>query len=563
MKINRVIIIVLDSVGVGTTPDSYKYGDYNVNTLHHVSSYKKNTLQNLEIMGFGNLLPFDSGISHFKYSLANYGKAQEESSGKDSTSGHWEIAGYIKREPFPVYPQGFPKRITDPFKQRIGRDILGNYPASGTTIINELGEEHMKTGFPIVYTSGDSVFQIAAHEDVVPVETLYRWCEIARSILVGKDLVGRVIARPFVGDKNGNFKRTANRRDFSAVPPENTLLDNAKIAGLDVLGIGKIEDLFAGKGLTFAVHTSSNFDGIKKTIKAVQKKLPGKNVDKGIIFTNLVDFDTKYGHRRNIEGYYNALKEFDNYLPEIIGYMGKDDILIITADHGNDPTFKGSDHTREYIPIIAYGQTLRRGVDLGIRHYSDIGQSVAHMLGINRTRNGESFFDLLKPETESLNININNFILDFFLFDMGEYREDIFLIMNKLRESKNKVDLFVSDYLLNNCTFETGDCLYSTLPENRKEMYDNIIIPVISDGIMNDLLNFNDNDTLYKEVYKELKRGNNIILTYPYEFLNGNISFLVKEKRRQNISKLMELGYKVIPFSQINQEFDKLIRSRI
>ena len=393
MRIKRVIIIVLDSVGVGTTPDSYKYGDYNVNTLDHVSSYKKNSLQNLELMGFGNLLPFDSGISHFKYSLANYGKAQEESSGKDSTSGHWEIAGYIKREPFPVYPQGFPDRIINPFKQRIGRDILGNYPASGTTIINDLGEEHMKTGFPIVYTSGDSVFQIAAHEEIVPIETLYRWCEIARSILVGKDLVGRVIARPFIGDKPDNFKRTANRRDFSATPPENTVLDNAKVAGLDVLGIGKIEDLFAGKGLTQAVHTSSNLDGIQKTIKAIQKSLPDHNVDNGIIFTNLVDFDTKYGHRRNVEGYYNSLKEFNEYLPEIIGYMEHDDVLILTADHGNDPTFKGSDHTREYIPIIAYSQSLRRGVDMGTQHFSDIGQTVADILNINRTKNGNSFLN--------------------------------------------------------------------------------------------------------------------------------------------------------------------------
>ena len=394
MDIKRVIIIVLDSVGVGETPDSYLFGDYGVNTLHHVSSYKPNSLPNMEIMGFGNLLPTGSGISHFKYSLASYGKGMEQSAGKDSTSGHWEIAGFIKEDPFPVYPNGFPERIINPFKQRIGRDILGNYPASGTTIINELGEEHMRTGFPIVYTSGDSVFQIAAHEDVVPLETLYRWCEIARSILVGKDLVGRVIARPFVGDKNGNFKRTANRRDFSAIPPENTVLDNAKIAGLQVLGIGKIEDLFAGKGLTYAVHTSSNLDGIEKTIKAIQKKLPDYNVDHGIIFANLVDFDTKYGHRRDINGYYEAVKEFDNYIPEIIGYMEKDDVLIITADHGNDPLFIGSDHTREYVPIIVYSPSLRRGVDLGVRYYSDIGQTVADMLKINRTKNGHSFFNL-------------------------------------------------------------------------------------------------------------------------------------------------------------------------
>ncbi|MCD6578414.1 phosphopentomutase [bacterium] len=562
MRIKRVIIIVLDSVGVGTTPDSYKYGDYNVNTLDHVSSYKKNSLQNLELMGFGNLLPFDSGISHFKYSLANYGKAQEESSGKDSTSGHWEIAGYIKREPFPVYPQGFPDRIINPFKQRIGRDILGNYPASGTTIINDLGEEHMKTGFPIVYTSGDSVFQIAAHEEIVPIETLYRWCEIARSILVGKDLVGRVIARPFIGDKPDNFKRTANRRDFSATPPENTVLDNAKVAGLDVLGIGKIEDLFAGKGLTQAVHTSSNLDGIQKTIKAIQKSLPDHNVDNGIIFTNLVDFDTKYGHRRNVEGYYNSLKEFNEYLPEIIGYMEHDDVLILTADHGNDPTFKGSDHTREYIPIIAYSQSLRRGVDMGTQHFSDIGQTVADILNINRTKNGNSFLKLLKPDTDEINIDISNFNLDFFLFDMGEYREDIFLIMNALRMHENNVNLFVSDHLMKNCTFETGDCLYSTLPENRKEKYENIIIPIVNDGMVYNLLNLNKDDSLYDEVFKMLALRENIVLTYPYEFLNGEMTFSLKQKRRENISELIKLGYKLIPFSKINQEFEKIIRSR-
>ena len=562
MKIKRVIIIVLDSVGVGTAPDSYKYGDYNVNTLNHVSSYKKNSLSNLEIMGFGNLLPTNSGIAHFKYSLSSYGKAQEESSGKDSTSGHWEIAGYIKRDPFPVYPQGFPDRIMKPFKQRIGRDVLGNYPVSGTTIIKELGEEHMKTGFPIVYTSGDSVFQIAAHEDIVPIETLYRWCETARSILVGKDLVGRVIARPFVGTDPNNFKRTANRRDFSATPPENTVLDNAKLAGLDVLGIGKIEDLFAGKGLTFAIHTSSNLDGIQKTIKAIQKKLPNRNVENGIIFTNLVDFDTKYGHRRNVKGYYNALVEFDDYLPEIIGYMEKDDVLIITADHGNDPTFKGSDHTREYIPIIIYGQTLRRGVDIGTRHYSDIGQTVSDLLKINRTKDGTSFFELLKPETSELKINISNTHCDFFIFDMGEYREDIFLIMNKLREHNNNIDLFISDNLLNNCTFETGDCLYSTLPSNRKKNYTNIIIPLISDGMLYDLINFRNNDSLYEEVYKELERGENIVLTYPQEFLSGDITFVVKKARRNNIARLMSIGYTVVPFFAINQEFEKIIRSR-
>ncbi|MCK5223459.1 phosphopentomutase, partial [Candidatus Calescamantes bacterium] len=323
--------MILDSLGVGDAPDSAQYGDTGVNTLYHIAKEYPGTLKNLEMMGFGNILPAPDGIPPQKYCFSSYGKAQEISAGKDSTSGHWELAGLARLEPFPLYPAGFPPRILEEFKKMISSEVLGNYPASGTAIINDLGEEHVRTGFPIVYTSGDSVFQLAAHEEIIPLDTLYRWCRIARNILSGKDLVGRVIARPFIGDEKNGFTRTANRRDFSASPPENTVLDNCLIAGLSVLGIGKIEDLYAGKGLSTAIHTKSNLEGIETTIRAIRKKLPDDNVENGIIMVNLVDFDMKYGHRRDVEGYYRALQEFDEKLPEILGFMEPADVLILTA----------------------------------------------------------------------------------------------------------------------------------------------------------------------------------------------------------------------------------------
>ncbi len=564
MDIKRVIVTVLDSVGVGECPDSYMYGDTNVNTLHHISEKYPGQLPNMEMLGFGNLMPDNIGLNHLRYTFGSYGKAKELATGKDSTSGHWELAGYIKREPFPIYPDGFPDRIIDEFKRMIGCDILGNYPASGTTIINELGEEHLKTGFPIVYTSGDSVFQLAAHEEIVPLETLYKWCRIARNILKNKDLVGRVIARPFIGDTTGNFKRTSNRRDYSAIPPENTLLDNAKIAGLSVLGIGKIEDLFAGKGLTSAVHTKSNKDGIFKTIQAIRKQLPENNVEHGIIFTNLVDFDTKYGHRRDIDGYFNALKEFDNYIPEIIGFMEREDILILTADHGNDPSAPGSDHTREYIPIIIYGQEIRRGIDLGVRNsFADIGQTVADMLKINRTIDGKSFLSELLPEADNLKIDISNFNFDLFLFEMGDYRTDIYNITYGLKNSGNTVNIFISERLKQTCSFETGECLYSTIPSNKKEHYDTIVIPLTEDGIAMSLINFNSEEPLYRTIFNELKNGNYPIVTYPDRWVNETLSYKIISKRREFLSKLREMGYQIISFKRINEKLNSLIRSNI
>ncbi|MGB9840493.1 phosphopentomutase [Thermovenabulum sp.] len=388
--IERVILIVLDSVGIGELPDANLFNDEGSNTL--VNTAKKVgglNLPNLERMGLGNIAKIP-GVKSVESPIASYGKAAEKSAGKDTTTGHWEIAGLILEKPFPVYPHGFPGEIISEFEKRIGRKILGNYPASGTEIIKKLGEEHMKTGYPIVYTSADSVFQIAAHEEVIPVEELYRYCEIARELLSGEHAVARVIARPFVGSP-GNFTRTYNRKDFSLKPPEDTLLDKVKNKGYEVWGIGKIGDIFAGKGLTQEIHTEGNMDGVDKTLEAMSR------AKKGLIFTNLVDFDMIYGHRNNAEGYAKALEEFDKRIPEILSQMRKADCLIITADHGCDPTTESTDHSREYVPVLVYGQQLKSGVNLGtLKSFSDIGQTVAEMLECERLKHGCSFFDKIK-----------------------------------------------------------------------------------------------------------------------------------------------------------------------
>ncbi|HHG84865.1 MAG TPA: phosphopentomutase, partial [Bacteroidetes bacterium] len=340
-------------------------------------------LPNLQSLGLGNIVPF--GLEPAISPQGAYGKAAEQSLGKDTITGHWEIAGLVPDITFPYYPKGFPVSIMDPFEAAIGTKTLGNHPASGTVIIEELGAEHMRTGFPIVYTSSDSVFQIAMHEEVIPLERQYEICQIARDLLVEENAVGRVIARPFVG-KPGNFSRTANRHDYSIEPPGKTMLVNLLEAGKEVKGVGKIEDIFARVGISANKKSKNNADGVDKTLAWMKEDFSG------LIFTNLVDFDMLYGHRRDIEGYANCLREFDVRLPEILAALQPDDVLILTADHGNDPSYKGTDHTREYIPILAYGQGVKSGTNLGTRTtFADIGATIADLLGVTAPPFGASF----------------------------------------------------------------------------------------------------------------------------------------------------------------------------
>ena len=382
----RVIIIVLDSAGIGELPDAAEYGDVGSNTLGNIAaSVNGFALPNLEKLGLGNI----EGTVGFKAAeepMGCFGKMAERSAGKDTTTGHWELAGITLIKPFPVYPEGFPEDSVRQFENAIGTKTLGNYPASGTVIINELGHQHVKTGYPIIYTSADSVFQIAAHEDIIPIERLYEICRTAREILKGEHAVGRVIARPFIGTE-GNYTRTANRRDFSLEPPDKTLLDHVKEAGLEVKAIGKIDDIFAGRGITDSVHIQGNMDGVDKAIGFIRKEFSG------LIFANLVDFDMQFGHRNDTEGYARALKEFDGRVPEIIDAMKDQDILFITADHGCDPTTKSTDHSREYVPLLVYGKGIRRGVNLGIRKtFSDLAQTAVEILGVGGSFDAASFY---------------------------------------------------------------------------------------------------------------------------------------------------------------------------
>ncbi len=383
---NNFIIIVLDGVGAGEAPDADKYGDAGSNTLCNIDKFVGGLqLPNLGKFGLGNILPL-TGVPPEKSPLASYGKMREVSTGKDSTSGHWEIGGLKVEIDFPYYPKGFPEEIINLFLEKTGlKGVLGNKPASGTEIIKELGDEHVKTGFPIVYTSADSVFQIAAHEEVIPLERLYEICEIARNeVLVGKNSVGRVIARPFVGT-SGNYTRTTNRRDFSIDPPSDTILDYAQKNGIETVAIGKINDLFAHRGISFGIKTKSNAEGIEAIIKMSKEK-------KGaFIFANLVDFDVYYGHRDDPVGFHKALKEFDAKLPEIAATLDESDALVLTADHGNDPTTPSTDHSREYVPLLYYRKG-KPGKDLGTREtFSDVAQTVAHFFKINNDLQGISF----------------------------------------------------------------------------------------------------------------------------------------------------------------------------
>ncbi len=386
----RVIWIIIDSVGIGELPDSIKFGDKGVNTLGNiVKKYKDIEIPNLIKLGVGNISEVDF-IESIDNPIGTFGKCAEISQGKDTTTGHWEMTGVLVKTPFKTFENGFPKEIIDEFERRTGRKVVANKPASGTAILDEFGEHQMKTGDVIVYTSADSVFQIAAHEEIIPLDELYKMCDIAREIMMGDNAVARVIARPYVGTCKGQFERTANRRDYSLNPFENTVLDNIKESGLDVIGVGKIEDIFNGQGITEAIHTKSNMDGVDQTIEYMKKD------NHGLIFTNLVDFDSKYGHRRDVEGYKKALEEFDCRIPEIIENMKDDDILIINADHGNDPTYKGTDHTREYIPLLVYGKNVKEGFDLGIREsFADIGATVADILDVSMPSHGESFKNII------------------------------------------------------------------------------------------------------------------------------------------------------------------------
>lgn len=382
----RAVLIVLDSLGAGGMPDAADFGDKGANTIGHILEKVPGTrIDNLRKLGYGNIDGISPKIGREEAPLAAFGRAREISKGKDTITGHWEIAGLVTEEPFLTFHDGFPQEFIEKFEEKIGRKVLGNYAASGTEIIEVLGKEHIETGKPIVYTSADSVFQIAAHEEVIPLEELYEICRAARELLVGDWQVARVIARPFVGTP-GSFTRTASRRDFAVSPTGKTVLDNVKDSGQTVWAVGKIEDIFNKCGVTDAVHTESNLDGIKKTIDILKQDFGG------FVFTNLVDFDTKYGHRRDPEGYASSIEEFDAWLPEIMAAMKDEDILILCADHGNDPTHTGWDHTREYVPVLAYGGPFEGGRNLGTRDgFGDIGATIAAYLGVEFTGRGKSF----------------------------------------------------------------------------------------------------------------------------------------------------------------------------
>ncbi len=380
----RVFLIVLDSLGIGAAPDSEAFGDVGVNTLASCAATGALQIPNLIAAGLGNI----EGVTCLPKASAPtgaYARLQEASMGKDTTIGHWEIAGIVSEEPLPTYPEGFPGEILEPFMAQTGRGALANAPWSGTEVIEKYGQEHMRTGDLIVYTSADSVFQIAAHEQVVPIEDLYEYCRIARKLLQGKHGVGRVIARPFVGTP-GNFKRTANRHDYSLEPPAVTLPDAVKAAGLSSIGVGKIHDIFAGQGLTEHVYNQSNANGMEHTLHYAKQDF------EGLCFVNLVDFDMVYGHRRDAAGYANALNEFDAWLPGFLACLGEEDVVMITADHGCDPGYAATtDHTREYVPLLVLGKSVKP-VDLGTRSsFADIAATAADMLGVSLETPGKSF----------------------------------------------------------------------------------------------------------------------------------------------------------------------------
>lgn len=386
----RVFLIVLDSVGIGEMPDADKYGDAGSNTMKACFNNKNFNMPNMEKMGLFNIDGMDYAKS-YENPTASFAKMKEVSNGKDTIIGHWEIAGIESGRPLPTYPNGFPKSVIEEFEQKTGRKTLCNRPYSGTEVIKDFGKESVETGKLIVYTSADSVFQIAAHEDVVSVEELYKYCEIARAMLVGEHAVGRVIARPFKGEYP-NYVRTTNRHDFALAPPEKTMLDFIKDSGKSVISIGKISDIFAGRGVTEKILTKGNEDGINKTLEVMERNF------EGLCFVNLVDFDMLYGHRNNVDGYAEALSFFDKKLSEICAKLRPDDVLIITADHGCDPTTASTDHSREYTPMVIFGNNIKQGVNLGVRSgFADTGATVLEYLGVKEKNKGSSFLkDVIK-----------------------------------------------------------------------------------------------------------------------------------------------------------------------
>jgi phosphopentomutase len=388
-KVNQAIVIVLDSVGIGDAPDADAYDDLGSNTLGNTARAVGGLhLPNMAGLGLGYLGEF-AGIPKVSYPSGAYGRLTEVSAGKDTTTGHWELAGVSSPIPFPLFPDGFPRFFIAEFEKRVGRKTIGNYPASGTVILEELGEQHVKTGDLIVYTSGDSVFQIAAHEQIVPIEELYRTCLTAREMLTGDLAVARVIARPFVGEP-GNFRRTENRRDYSLLPPRDTILDKLSAGGWMVAGVGKIEDIFAHRGITDSNHTGNNLATVDGAIEFIQTRRPG------LIFANLVDFDALYGHRNNPEGYAQALETFDQNLPRIMQAMTEKDILFITADHGNDPTTPSTDHSRERVPLLVAGSPVKGNISIGTRAtFADLAATLADLFGVDSTGEGNEFASLL------------------------------------------------------------------------------------------------------------------------------------------------------------------------
>jgi len=377
--------VVLDGVGAGANPDAHVYGDDGASSLEHCAQAVGGlALPNLGSIGIGNITPI-KGTPPTDRAHGAYGRMSEAAAGKDSTTGHWEMTGVVLQKPLPTYPHGFPLDLVEAFEQAIGRKVIGNKAASGTEIIKELGEEHVRTGFPILYTSADSVFQLAAHQDVIPLRELYHMCEIARQMLTGDNAVGRVIARPFIGTP-GSFTRTEHRRDFSLQPLGTTLLDLLKAEGKDVIGLGKIEDLFAGRGLTRRDHTETNSDGMKATLHWLEQDF------NGLLFVNLVEFDMLWGHRRDSEGYAQALRDVDTWFAQVQEVMRPEDAIFFTADHGVDPTYHGTDHTREQVPLLAFGVPVQAGVNLGTRStFADLGQTLAQAFAVGQLAAGTSF----------------------------------------------------------------------------------------------------------------------------------------------------------------------------
>lgn len=385
MDIKRVFLIVLDSCGIGEMADAADYGDEGSNTMKAISTSPEFDINNLREMGLFNIDGIDY-IDSVDAPTAAVCRMRERSKGKDTTIGHWEICGIVSKSPLPTYPNGFPQDILDKFSAATGRGVLCNKPYSGTDVIRDYGKQHVETGDLIVYTSADSVFQIAAHEDVVPIDELYRYCDIARKILVGEHGVGRVIARPFVGEYP-NYTRTTNRHDFSIEPPANTLLDDMKAAGKDVIAVGKIFDIFAGSGVTEKILTKGNTDGMNKSMALADKDF------NGLCFINLVDFDMLYGHRNDVPGYARALTEFDKWLKDFLPKLRDDDVLMITADHGCDPATPSTDHSREHTPLVIYGKPIKP-VNLGTRDsFADIGKTIADIFGVETSISGESFLN--------------------------------------------------------------------------------------------------------------------------------------------------------------------------